>query len=436
MTHSGVKSPNTRKSCSVHGTPQPMQLRKTTIGQTLAGAITILALLASNLLAQSPGLIEERRLTSSAEAGETDDAAVGLLAPFLHSRGPLTVEYVYTGEVFNNMRGGLNTTGATRYRGNLDLFVLTDLDKMGLPPGGIFMIYAQNGHGRGLTLDDVGDLQFISNIDALDFMQVSEYWWERRLWDDGAVMRLGKQDANESFAAVEMADHFIHSSFGYHPTIPMPTFPDPSMAATFSWHLTEMFAVQLGVWDGVPNGRNWGFSGTGVTFTIIEFEFQYELFGSLPGYVHVGPWHNSDTWDDLQPGSNLTFDGNHGFHIEAEQLLYRECNCKENNQGLGTFVQYGWAPEDRNEFHQYIGGGVVYRGLIHGRDEDVTGLGVAHLLLSDRLSDVTYETAIELFHKVQVCPWAVLQPDLQFIANPGGNGRDAFVFGVRMELLL
>ena len=34
--------------------------------------------------------------------------------------GELLVEYVYTGEVFTNMRGGLNTTRATEYRGNFE----------------------------------------------------------------------------------------------------------------------------------------------------------------------------------------------------------------------------------------------------------------------------------------------------------------------------
>ena len=47
----------------------------------------------------------------------------------------------------------------------------------------------------------------------------------------------------------------------------------------------------------------------------------------------------------------------------------------------------------------------------------------------------SHETAIELFYKAQLSPWMMLQPDLQFIANPGGDGRDAFVFGLRMELL-
>ena len=61
--------------------------------------------------------------------------------------------------------------------------ITADLDRMGFAPGGTIVLYGQNGHGRGITERHVGDFQVLSNIDADDFMQVSEYWWERTLPD-------------------------------------------------------------------------------------------------------------------------------------------------------------------------------------------------------------------------------------------------------------
>ncbi len=75
---------------------------------------------------------------------EEPEEAPGLLGYALHGRGGVAVEYVYTGEVMNNMRGGLNTRKATEYRGNFDLTVTTDLDRLGFFPGGTFFIYGQN----------------------------------------------------------------------------------------------------------------------------------------------------------------------------------------------------------------------------------------------------------------------------------------------------
>ena len=86
--------------------------------------------------------------------------------------------------------------------------------------------------------------------------------------------------------------------------------------------------------------------------------------------------------------------------------------------------------------HEYFGSGMIYKGLLRCRDDDLLGAGVAHLIFSNRLPGQTYETAIELFYKAQLSPWAMVQPDLQYIARPNGDGRDAFVFGLRFEVVL
>jgi len=361
----------------------------------------------------------------------------GLLVSFLHGQEALTAECVYTGEVFTNTRGGLNTNRATEYRGLLDLVVTADLDRLGWVPGGKIVLFGQNGHGRGLTAEHVGDFQVLSNIDAPDYVQMSEFWWERSLFDGRLLLKLGKQDANEEFAVVEMAGNFINSSFGFHPTIPMPSFPAPSMAATVFVHLTDWLDFDAGVWDGAPEIGNWGFSGTGDIFTTCEVEVSYELFGGLPGGFHVGPWYHSGPFADVTPGSTATFAGSHGVHCEMQQALFRECpGDSENQQGLGMFAQYGWTLQDRMPIEHYVGAGVVYQGPIRCRDEDVLGLGVAHVIFSNRLSDQSTETDLELFYRARLSPRAAIQPDLQYIARPDGNGRDALVFGLRFEAVL
>ena len=46
-----------------------------------------------------------------------------------------------------------------------------------------------------------------------------------------------------------------------------------------------------------------------------------------------------------------------------------------------------------------------------------------------------YETSFETFYKVQLKPWFSIKPDLQYIANPGGQGtRDALAFTMRVEV--
>jgi porin len=400
---------------------------------------------------------------SCCDACGDPDERPGLLGYALHGRGGLTVEYIYTGEVFNNMRGGLNTNGATEYLGLFDLALTADLDQMSLMPGGTLFLLAEDSHGRGITDDHVGDYQVVSNIDGgKRFTQVSEFWWERSIGDGLIRVRLGKQDANADFGVVDLGGDFVNSSFGMQPNILMPAWPDPAMGVVPFLQFTERLELKVGVFDGGADGRTWGFSDTGTTFTIGELKAQWGLLGGrLPGDFHVGIWYHSDQFVDVAPlGGTSTalefrrthgkpggggfaplapgdvYAGNHGVYLGMDQMVLMESWDDEDDQGLGVFAQYGWAPKDRNEVHHYIGGGVVRKGLIRGRDDDFCGAGVAHVIFSDHLPDSDHDTVIELFYKAQVNPWTVVQPDLQYIVSPGGDGRDAFVAGLRFEVVL
>lgn len=350
------------------------------------------------------------------------------------------LEYIYTGEVFNNTRGGLNTSGATEYRGNVDMAMTMDMDYLASVQGGTFFVYGQDLHGRGITLDHVGDYQMLSNLDnPTNFTQVSEYWWQQE-WADGLVwMKLGKQDSNADFCALDLGGDFMGSSFGQIPTLPMPTFPHPGLGVALFASLTETMSLGGGVYDGAPDGRTWGFDtlGAGGSFSILELKVdpQLAIFGGKPAAYRVGAWHHSGDWDALD--GSQTYSYNHGWYMAFDQLLLLEQEDEE--QGLGFFLQYGAAPQDRSEIRDYFGAGLLYRGPVEGRDDDLMGVGLAHTKFSsvrEADSDMTYESAIECFYRAQLRPWAAVQPDVQFISNPGGNLRDSLTAGLRFEIVL
>ncbi len=68
------------------------------------------------------------------------------LHPWLDEQG-IIINMAYTGETFSNLRGGLNTSGASEYRGNFDVTLTADAEKFGLGQGSIF-IYTQLGRGE------------------------------------------------------------------------------------------------------------------------------------------------------------------------------------------------------------------------------------------------------------------------------------------------
>jgi porin len=370
-------------------------------------------------------------IDSAMGANETEQSHHGLLGSHLHGRGPVTFEYLYTGELLTNARGGIRTRGATQYEGLLDLATRIDFGKAKLPIPGKFFLLFQQTHGRGLSADFVGDAQILSTIDSFgNITQVSEYWWETNFADEFLTFRLGKQDVNGEFHLTEIASDFVHSACGIPPTMPGPTYPHDSVSAVLLAKLGESLVGKAGIWDGDPNGGTWGFSDTGATFAIAELEHTHKLFGKLPGVFDAGVSRLSAI--DL-PGEFVH--EQYTIYCDFEQAIYREDPSDEKNeQGLACFARYGTVfPKTDVEFKDYFGAGLVRKGLIRSRDEDLIGAGVNYL--RHNLGGTGTETATEVFYKAHVTPWATVQPTLQFISSPSGIYRDSLVAGVRFQIV-
>ncbi|MBW2230693.1 MAG: carbohydrate porin [Deltaproteobacteria bacterium] len=356
----------------------------------------------------------------------------------------MSFEATYTGEVFSNLRGGISSNDATEYRGNLDLTASLDTERLGLWPGGSFFFYFQDGHGQGITDDYVGDVQTISNIDAHDFTQVSEYWLEQSLFAEQLRIKLGKQDANTDFGLLDIGGDFINASFGLILTVPMPTFPEPALGAALFLQPADGMTLGAGAYDGAPDGGSSGFDarfdGERGAFTIVELTLRTSLFSDTwhAGAYRIAAWYHSGDVEKISGAATpKVLSDNYGFYLAFEQLLFVEAGDSEEVQGLAGFVQFGWAPDDRNELPLYFGVGLLYSGALPCRDADSLGVGVAHARFSDRVERLDgrdHETVVELFYKAQITPWLSLQPDLQFVANPGGQGRDALAVGLRFTI--
>jgi len=362
-----------------------------------------------------------------------EDEHQGLFGRRLHGRGPVAFEYLYTGEVLTNARGGITTRGATQYEGLLDLAMRIDFDKARLAVPGRFFLLFQQTHGCGLSTDFVGDAQIVSTIDSFsNITQVSEYWWETTLGDGFLTIRLGKQDVNGEFHLTEIAADFVHSAYGIPPTLPSPTYPHNSAGAVLLARLSESLVAKAGIWDGCPDGGTWGFSGTGTTYTIVELEHRYKLFGKLPGVWDIGFSHLSPmdvVVGDFSPEQ-------YTIYGDFEQALYREdASDEKNDQGLSCFSRYGTVyPKADVEFKDYFCAGLVYKGLLHDRDEDLIGAGINYL--RHNLGGTGTETATEVFYKAHIKPWATVQPVIQYISSPSGVYRDSIVAGMRFQVLL
>jgi porin len=176
----------------------------------------------------------------------------------------------------------------------VDLTVHLDLGRLDLLRTSLF-VNAQSGRGAGLSETAVGDCQTFSNIDTDSYTQLNEYWIEHAIASERLRFKVGRQDANADFAAVDLGTPFINSSFGVVPTVPIPTFPTPGFGLTALVKASDRLELAAGLFEGAPakgsSRKLPGRGGNGI-FTDLELKLGHKING-LPGTARVGVWYHS-----------------------------------------------------------------------------------------------------------------------------------------------
>lgn len=379
----------------------------------------------------------------------------------------------YIGQFYKNTRGGLSTS-PPQYRGNFDFSITADTEKLGMWEGGKFYLYTQDTHGKSLTARQTGDYMFYSLLETFpkpdDVNQLGELWYEHQ-WQDGKlVARAGRLDGYLYFANQELTEGFLNSSFTLIPPTTLPAWPFQVLGFYTKYRFDSGVEVKYAIYDSWHVGPQYFLNPVGdrgvINFTELMIPTQLLGVGKEKyGSIRVGAWYDTQKLDTISVDDTQTVKGNYGFYVAAQQMLIpekstgpsddkeskaesiRDQNLDESTardktrfaQGLAIFAQYGWAPADRNYLFQYYGAGLVYRGLFRGRDEDIIGLGFGTGLFGDQTYEVdgsTFESAVEFFYRIQLTPNIILQPDIQYIANSGGAGKDSFPVGLHFILTL
>ena len=353
----------------------------------------------------------------------------------------LTLQLAYTGEVFRSFK--LIPDNTTRYIGMVELHLDLDTGKSGLWPNGKFFVYGQNVHGKGFVVNPAGDELPISNIDARDLTQISQFGFEQSFLAEKARFRLGKQDVNTIFDVNHIGGDFIFPAYTLIPTIPMPTFPAPALGTSLFVEPTDWLSLGVGIYDGNPKIESLGFDttfdGNGY-FSVFEVAWK-PGFGSqhqYSGNYRIGLWNHSGDFAATGDSSNSkVYSDNFGLYLMFEQLVYKEHPIENDDRGLGLFFQFGWAPSDRNPVWRYIGAGFSYKGLWKGRDNDTLNVGLNYSWLADNDPEgnpQTHLANIEVFYTAQLTSWLSLQPDIQYYDNPTEDHRTGFAAGLRWIL--
>ena len=366
------------------------------------------------------------------------------------------LEMVYTGEFFRNHRGG--TAQGSDYLSNTDITLTLDGEKLWGMTGGTLFLYVLGNNG-GDPSERTGNTQGITNIAAPDTFKLYEAWYEQRFDGDSEMALLfGLYDLNSEFDSIPSGGLFINPSHGIGPDFSQSgvngpsIFPTTSLGLRLKGAIGESGYVMVAVWDGVPGDPN-DPKGTHIKFEngdglLTAIEAGVEIASAVEGderpdaKVGFGLWRYSAEFDDLSDtdglGNPVKRSDNQGAYLLGEYVLSREAD--DPAQGLSLFVRIGAANSDINQFARYLGYGLVYTGPFANRDEDQVGLSVATAINGDKYKQLTgaedQEIAIELTYRAPITPWLTVQPDLQYIINPGTDPAldNALVAGVRVEI--
>lgn len=353
--------------------------------------------------------------------------------PILEDKG-LSIDSSLLYSPFMKTGGGANGEISGKGYTLFNLSVTLDTEKSGLWKGGTFYALYQNKRGYGIAgpTGAMGDWMVLDNWDWRQLNQMSEYWYQQKLFDNKLRLKFGKQDANIDFGFLNSGWDFMNTAFSINPTVPMPTYPDQAFGF--------MAEVNPKEWLSIRNGI---YSRYNTPFNMTEIEIKPTI-KKLPGRYMLGAWELSDSSGfDVASGINSdgsvyynNFNRNFGVYVGFEQMIYKEKKNDDNDmQGLVVFSQFGMSPSNRNDMCRYASGGLHYIGPIPKRDKDIIGLAAASGTFAPRLGDVTSqvgdETALEAFYRVQITPWFYLQPDVQFIMRPSGTYDSSVAIGLR-----
>lgn len=399
----------------------------------------------------------------------------GGIRAFLQSKG-IQYGFTYVGETLADTTGGLRR--GTIYEGRLEGELNVDLDSFAGLTGASLHTNAYQIHGRGLSSHNVGDLFTVSNIEAYPDTKIYQAWFQQSLFDGKLAFRFGQLAIDAEYIVSETASVFVNSSFGF-PAIfanDLPSgggsYPFAAPGAELHYRPTKSLTISGVIYDGDPAGTgdprlaNVPLSARdrgGVAFrlrdpplflTELSYLTDHGGQGGLPGNVKVGYLHHFDRFPDYgaPPGIDRYVRGDDGAYLIVDQSIYKEAGSAN---GASVFVRIMGAPQGRNLVDAFVDAGIAYQGLFPGRGQDTIALAGAYAHLSadatrrERLAGngrlVNDGTGlIEATYQYVVMSGVTLQPDLQYIIDPGARGvadehgnrlQNAIVLGLRATIV-
>lgn len=384
--------------------------------------------------------------------------------------------FTYTNNLAGNPVGGMRS-GFT-YTDNTLIGMTLDFEKLIGWEGASLTISGLNRSGTSLSEHYIGNQFTVQQIYGGQTAMFYSLAFRQLLFDGKVDIKIGRFATGDDFASSPVYWLYMNNGIDGNPqALPVNTqfsaYPWAVWAARLRVNPTPEWNAQIGIYqvsdrvfDREYHGLDWSIRPSDGILLITQIGWTPEFFKrpventasdgkslhdkktvvperkGLPGHYWFGAYWSP--WEFSQFGTDETARNSYGFYWHADQMIYQE--APGSDQGLTIWSAFVLSPQQNiAKLPFQVNGGLAYKGLFPTRDNDYTIFGVAYGKFSSDYAQTVedqglgypdYELVFEWAYRLQLNPFTYVQPDVQWVINPGGTGRipNALVLGAQMGL--
>ncbi|MGL6160793.1 carbohydrate porin [Microbulbifer sp.] len=357
----------------------------------------------------------------------------------------------YNAIIASNVAGGIRSE--TNYAGDLFTGINLDLERLIGWQDTVFTLSATNKHGSDIT-PSVGSQYSVMQVVGGQTTFLYNVTLEKGFADDDILVKFGRMTAGDDFVGSPFYTYSLNNAVngqiravlfdGVMTAYPFAVWGGRVKAKPAEDHTLQVGLFQLtdDMFDPDKHGLDFGFSSDDGVSIFLQYDWTPKFKGRPARFY--GGLNQNFGFDMDKFNSPDTLDRFTRFYGGADYQFCSEAPGSE--EGLYLFATLAYTSREEVAIMPVQSSlGVHYKGLFAERPDDRTVFFVTYGQFSDDYSDeqvaaggseVDYEMVFELGHRIQVAPYAYIQPDIQFIKNPGGTGRiaDATVLGVQFGI--
>src|SRR6267154_3222730 len=357
----------------------------------------------------------------------------------------LTFDFFYITDLEANPTGGLQQAqaGWERLRGTMDLNFDRLISWQGLS------IHATGLWQSGANLGaKIGTLANPSALVSAHTTRLDSFWLEQNFLNSKVRLRAGQLAGLDFYGNQEYGGSWLIEPLGYafgnlFSSIFESFNPAGTPGAEIRFAPKRNFYVKSAVM--AANRNPYQQDPTGTNFAIRNsanflFEAGYLTGKTYPGEYKFGGVYNGGKFPSP---AGLESSGNYLIYGMASQALYRP--DAGSNRGLDATIGFDYSPGDVSRENVQITAGARINAPFARRPQDRIGIGFVYSKISDPFRNfgtllgggpLGSEKAFELNYSLQVRPYWLVQPTIQYYANVGGNPSlsNSPVFGFRTKI--